>query len=157
MAATSTSLNASNLSSPYSIPEPTPLVGPSVRPPQLQLYTRLLQARTSLHATYPKRGIFKTAASYNASSDQKFTVDLSPTRNGRIPEIRQRRWLQRARIPQTRRATTGVAPTPDYGTFSIIFQDGTPGLEIEDADRPGSGFPCLEMPLLFSLAGAASY
>ncbi|KAM5369712.1 hypothetical protein ACJZ2D_008859 [Fusarium nematophilum] len=99
MAATSTSLNASNLSSPYSIPEPTPL--PEVKAPFDAIHRLFGYLRShpdnaaSLHATYPKRGIFKTAASYNASSDQKFTVDLSPTRNGRIPEIRQRRWLQR--------------------------------------------------------------
>ncbi|KAF5636792.1 uncharacterized protein FTJAE_5988 [Fusarium tjaetaba] len=40
---------------------------------------------SSLNAAYPKRGIFKTAAMNNATSDQKFTIDLSPARNGRIP------------------------------------------------------------------------
>lgn len=39
-----------------------------------------------LSAAYPKRGIFKTAAMNNATSDQKFTIDLSPACNGRIPE-----------------------------------------------------------------------
>jgi hypothetical protein len=41
---------------------------------------------SSLNAAYPKRDIFKTAAMNNATSDQKFTIDLSPARNGRIPE-----------------------------------------------------------------------
>ncbi|KAF4960111.1 hypothetical protein FGADI_1129 [Fusarium gaditjirri] len=41
---------------------------------------------SSLTAAHPKRGIFKTAAMNNATSDQKFTIDLSPTRNSRIPE-----------------------------------------------------------------------
>ncbi|KAH7147752.1 hypothetical protein DER46DRAFT_671561 [Fusarium sp. MPI-SDFR-AT-0072] len=40
----------------------------------------------SLNAAYPKRGIFKTAAMNKATSDQKFTIDLSPAHNGRIPE-----------------------------------------------------------------------
>ncbi|KAH8655719.1 hypothetical protein BX600DRAFT_526047 [Xylariales sp. PMI_506] len=41
---------------------------------------------SSLNATYPRRGIFKTAATHNASSDQKFTIDLSPARNGQIAD-----------------------------------------------------------------------
>lgn len=31
----------------------------------------------------------------------------------------------------------GCGAHTDYGTFSIIFQDGTPGLGIEDAKQPG--------------------
>ena len=31
-----------------------------------------------LDAIYPTRGIFKTAATHNAASDQKFTIDLFP-------------------------------------------------------------------------------
>lgn len=31
----------------------------------------------------------------------------------------------------------GCGPHRDYGTFSIIFQDVTPGLEIEDESTPG--------------------
>ncbi|KAJ9634213.1 hypothetical protein H2201_009151 [Coniosporium apollinis] len=34
----------------------------------------------SLNATYPSRGLFKTAAMTNPSSDQKLTLDLSPKR-----------------------------------------------------------------------------
>lgn len=34
----------------------------------------------ALNATYPKRGIFKTTATHNATYNQKFTVDLSPNR-----------------------------------------------------------------------------
>lgn len=31
-------------------------------------------------------------------------------------------------------SSNGCAAHTDYGTFSIIFQDGTPGLELEDPD-----------------------
>jgi hypothetical protein len=39
-----------------------------------------------LNATYPHRGVIKTAALHKTESDQKFTIDLSPIRNSRIPE-----------------------------------------------------------------------
>ncbi|RAQ51071.1 oxidoreductase [Aspergillus flavus] len=35
----------------------------------------------------------------------------------------------------------GCGAHTDYGTFTIIFQDGTPGLELEDASAPGSWVP----------------
>jgi hypothetical protein len=44
---------------------------------------------SALNATYPKRGIFKTAAASNGLSDQKYTIDLSLERNDRIAELRQ--------------------------------------------------------------------
>ena len=34
------------------------------------------------NATYPRRGIQKTAAAFNQTSDQEFTFDLSPNRDG---------------------------------------------------------------------------
>lgn len=39
----------------------------------------------SLNATYPLRGVFKTAATTNPVSDQKLTLDLSASRIARIP------------------------------------------------------------------------
>ncbi|KAJ5087557.1 hypothetical protein N7456_011173 [Penicillium angulare] len=39
-----------------------------------------------LNATYPRRGVMKTAALKKAEADQKFTIDLSPMRNSRIPD-----------------------------------------------------------------------
>ena len=39
-----------------------------------------------LNATYPHRGIIKTAALHKPESDQKFKIDLSPMRISRIPE-----------------------------------------------------------------------
>lgn len=39
----------------------------------------------ALNDIYPTRGIFKIAAIENATSDQKLTIDLSPTRAGLIP------------------------------------------------------------------------
>lgn len=39
----------------------------------------------SLNATYPLRGVFKTAATSNPQSDQKLTLDLSASRIARIP------------------------------------------------------------------------
>lgn len=35
----------------------------------------------------------------------------------------------------------GCGAQTNYGTFSIVFQDGTPGLEIEDANAPGIWHP----------------
>jgi isopenicillin N synthase-like dioxygenase len=45
------------------------------------------------------------------------------------------------RILQLQTAPTGCGARTDYGTFSIIFQNGTPGLELEDADAPGIWIP----------------
>lgn len=39
-----------------------------------------------LNATYAHRGVIKTAALHKTESDQKFTIDLSPMRNSRIPQ-----------------------------------------------------------------------
>ncbi|KAI9928093.1 hypothetical protein MW887_002126 [Aspergillus wentii] len=37
--------------------------------------------------------------------------------------------------------SNGCGAHTDYGTFSIIFQDGTSGLELEDSDAPGIWVP----------------
>lgn len=148
----------------------------------------------SLNATYPLRGVFKTAATSNPLSDQKLTLDLSRSRIARIPsalsdelnengldEIVQffenvvsehfepvmkalsaaipgmagvanhHDLLAAAHVerninfrlcdytPSTAdpASENGCGAHRDYGTFSIIFQDGTPGLEIEDGSCPG--------------------
>ncbi|KAH7210254.1 hypothetical protein BKA60DRAFT_543949 [Fusarium oxysporum] len=121
---------------------------------------------SSLNAAYPKRGIFKTAAMNNATSDQKFTIDLSPARNVRIPEALREKlagdgfnevldFFQDvnstyvAQIILCDYNTDTADPTSDngcgahtdYGTFTIIFQDGTSGLEIEHAEQPGLWVP----------------
>ncbi|CZR45426.1 uncharacterized protein FPRO_15399 [Fusarium proliferatum ET1] len=144
---------------------------------------------SSLNAAYPKRGIFKTAAMENAISDQKFTIDLSPARNGRIPEALRERLAgdgfnevldffeevnstyvvqimnimhefigtDLGQVHKTGNlnyrlcdyntdtadptSDNGCGAHTDYGTFTIIFQDGTSGLEIEDAEQPGLWVP----------------
>ncbi|KAG9495204.1 hypothetical protein J7337_013439 [Fusarium musae] len=108
---------------------------------------------SSLNAAYPKRGIFKTAAMSNATSDQKFTIDLSPARSGRIPETLRKKLagdgfndvldffeeVNSTYVAQI--IDNGCGSHTDYGTFTIIFQDGTSGLEIEDAEQPGLWMP----------------
>lgn len=132
-----------------------------------------------LNATYPKRGILKTAATHNASSDQKFTIDLSPARNALIPADLQEslsvhglneildffntvssnyvmpilsslsalagadlaaahksgnmnfRLCDYSQDTAAPYSSNGCGAHTDYGTFTIIFQDGTPGLELE--------------------------
>lgn len=123
----------------------------------------------------------KTAALKKTESDQKFTIDLSPTRNSLIPEDLQDSlfpyglgevleffdnigaryvptilsllsFLASADLSATHKSynmnfrlcdynpetaapesSNGCGAHTDYGTFSIIFQDGTPGLELEEA------------------------
>ncbi|KAI5918994.1 oxidoreductase [Camillea tinctor] len=143
----------------------------------------------ALNATYPTRGVFKTAAVSNGSSDQKLTIDLSPKRLNYIPsdiklslapygfgqvlrffdELTTKHLDQILAslgaaigvdlfpIHKTRNinfrlcdytpdtaapeSQNGCGAHRDYGTFSIIFQDGTAGLEIESATQPGSWVP----------------
>ncbi|KAE8307339.1 hypothetical protein BDV41DRAFT_55667 [Aspergillus transmontanensis] len=144
---------------------------------------------TKLNAIYPRRGILKTAATIKTSSDQKFTIDLSPKRVALIPASLQESLARHGlkdildffntltteyvpSILSTLSIIAGADLTPahstynmnfrlcdynpvttasgslngcgahtDYGTFTIIFQDGTPGLELEDANAPGSWVP----------------
>lgn len=144
-----------------------------------------------LNATYPLRGVFKTAATSNPASDQKLTLDISASRIARItstlndelnevglgeivnffegvvsehfepvmaalsaaiPGMADHHDLLAAAhierninfrlcdyTPSTAdpASENGCGAHRDYGTFSIIFQDGTPGLEIEDGSCPG--------------------
>ncbi|KAI2467719.1 Clavaminate synthase-like protein [Annulohypoxylon bovei var. microspora] len=146
-------------------------------------------AASALNASYPSRGVFKTAAISNGSSDQKLTIDISPHRLSQIPaplraalsahgfsEIERFFTELTSQHLSPMLATLGAAvgadlaplhgtrnlnfrlcdyapdtaapASPngcgahrDYGTFSVIFQDGTAGLEIEDAARPGEWVP----------------
>ncbi|KAE8423612.1 hypothetical protein BDV36DRAFT_242945 [Aspergillus pseudocaelatus] len=152
------------------------------------LYTHADDA-AKLNAIYPRRGILKTAATIKASSDQKFTIDLSPKRVALIPASLQQslaghglkdildffNTLSTEYVPSILSSLSiiagadltaahstynmnfrlcdynpvtaasgslnGCGAHTDYGTFTIIFQDGTPGLELEDADAPGSWVP----------------
>jgi hypothetical protein len=138
----------------------------------------------ALNDTYPLRGVFKTAATTDATCDQKLTIDLSPTRVARIPPALQAELgphgladvmtffttVTAHHVPQIMAAISAVAgrdlaalhaklnvnfrlidydpetASPasrngcgahtDYGTFSIIFQDGTAGLEMEAPESP---------------------
>ncbi|RAO71988.1 uncharacterized protein BHQ10_008000 [Talaromyces amestolkiae] len=148
------------------------------------------EAASALNAHYPKRGILKTGASPNATSDQNVTIDLSLAQAALIPahlrEILSRQGLNEiltffenvsnnasiGPILYTLSILSGTnmasvhknhnfsfrlcdynhsAADPDnlnscgthtdFGTFSIVFQDGTPGLEIEDANAPGTWHP----------------
>ena len=144
---------------------------------------------SELNSTYPRRGIMKTAALSNGSSDQKFTIDLSPKRSSLIPaSLRESlaphglddtlsffETLNTVYVPSILSSLSGLAGVDlaaahkegnmnfrlcdyhpdtaapessngcgahtDYGTFSIIFQDGTPGLELEDADGKWKAVP----------------
>jgi hypothetical protein len=144
----------------------------------------------ALNATYPRRGIHKTAATSNPISDQKFTIDLSPNRSESIPSelstSLSKHGLQEiltffnnvdqtwsTRIPDSLRVLSGgvdlmpahrapqvnfricdynpqtASPESekgcgahtDYGTFSIIFQDGTGGLEFENPSSNDTWIP----------------
>jgi hypothetical protein len=144
----------------------------------------------ALNATYPRRGIHKTAATSNPTSDQKFTIDLSPNRSESIPselsaslskhglqeiltffntvdQTWSTRILDSLRVlsggvdlmpahrtpqvnfricdynPQTASpgSEKGCGAHTDYGTFSIIFQDGTGGLEFEDPNSDDTWIP----------------
>ncbi|KAJ0422717.1 hypothetical protein BJY00DRAFT_310732 [Aspergillus carlsbadensis] len=128
----------------------------------------------SMNATYPRRGILKTAATSKKESDQKFTLDFSPTRNARIPQaLRERlpglgeilgffngvvgtdtafahahkdlnmnfRLCEYNPVTAAPRSENGCGAHTDYGTFTIIFQDGTAGLELEDPAAPGGWRP----------------
>lgn len=182
-------------------PSPAPFIGLSSDTPLLtdpsiqapfnaihQLFDHLRaspDAAAALNATYPKRGILKTAATHNSTSDQKFTIDLSPQRLSLIPNDLRASLAPHGLdvilsffsaasttyidpILATLSAAAGADLTPyhcgsnlnwrlcdynpataaplnpngcgahtDYGTFSIIFQDGVSGLEIEDLEKPG--------------------
>ena len=167
----------------------------------------------SLNATYPLRGVFKTAAKSNPLSDQKLTLDLSPARVSRIPAALSDELNEfglgeivgffegvmskhfepvMAALSAAIPGIAGVADhhdllaaahmerninfrlcdyTPntadpasengcgahrDYGTFSIIFQDGTPGLEIEDGSYPG-GWRAIHGDATVVLGGWCAY
>ncbi|XXG95720.1 hypothetical protein Hte_001990 [Hypoxylon texense] len=147
------------------------------------------EAADALNATYPSRGVFKTAAFKNGQSDQKLTIDFSPNRLARVPaelqsslsshgftevleffsELTSKHLdhmlsvlgaaigadlfpLHRSRninfrlcdyTPDTAapQSENGCGAHRDYGTFSIIFQDGTSGLEIENASHRGEWVP----------------
>ncbi|CAF9940667.1 MAG: hypothetical protein HETSPECPRED_002480 [Heterodermia speciosa] len=65
---------------------PTPIKAPFGQ--MRRLLDTLLSNPTlaaSLNNTYPKRGIFKTAALTNTNSDQKLTLDISPSRLELLP------------------------------------------------------------------------
>ncbi|KAK7409151.1 hypothetical protein QQX98_008644 [Neonectria punicea] len=209
-----TSLNGLTIPSStptHGIPEPIPVSDPSIRvlsssspivsfEPETKapfeairrLFDHLKanpEMESSLNATYPMRGIFKMAATYNAASDQKFTIDLSPTRNAKIPDslwdalagagfneilnffdnvndtyvapvLSPLSSLAGADLHQAHKSgninyrlcdystdtadpesDNGCGAHTDYGTFSITFQDGTPGLEMEDAEHPDPWVP----------------
>ncbi|KAF4980324.1 hypothetical protein FZEAL_3641 [Fusarium zealandicum] len=195
MAATST-FNASNipLSTPSRDIQPAPLLDSSIRP--MSSSSTIVSFEPDIQAPFdaiPRhfqdRGIFKTAATQNAASDQKFTIDLSPARNGRIPDnlrhalaaagfdevldffdkvngayidpiMTTLSQLTGADIHQAHKtgnlnyrlcdystdtadpeSDNGCGAHTNYGTFTIIFQDGTPGLEMEDAENPGAWVP----------------
>ncbi|KAK6512338.1 hypothetical protein TWF481_001226 [Arthrobotrys musiformis] len=173
--------------SPQSLPEGAAvLITPSVQPPFTAIRTLFDHLRSnpaaaaSLNATYPKRGIFKSAALTNKLSDQKFTIDLSPTRTSLIPatlrsslaphgleevtsffksvvdnhvsdilsSLSQIAGVDISPLHATKNinfrlcdynpstaaplSENGCGEHTDYGTFSIIFQDGQAGLELQD-------------------------
>ncbi|KAI8959867.1 Clavaminate synthase-like protein [Daldinia sp. FL1419] len=147
------------------------------------------EAADALNATYPSRGVFKTAALKNSASDQKLTIDISPNRLSRVPaelksslapygfsevinffeELTAKHFdnmlsvlskaagvdlfpVHRSRninfrlcdyppVTADPESENGCGAHRDYGTFSIIFQDGNEGLEIERPSQPGVWVP----------------
>ncbi|RDW83661.1 2OG-FeII oxygenase superfamily protein [Aspergillus mulundensis] len=177
--------------SPLSSNSTTVTINPSIKAPFNairslfdHLYTNPDTAK-ELNATYPRRGILKTAATHNTTSDQKFTIDISGPRCALMPEA-IRIALAPHGLPEVLEffntvSTTYIPPVlshlnslsgldlhsvhrdynvnlrladynpltaspdslngcgahTDYGTFTIIFQDGTPGLELEEISPCG--------------------
>ncbi|KAI9372271.1 hypothetical protein BJX61DRAFT_542893 [Aspergillus egyptiacus] len=159
---------------------------PAIRNLFDHLYKQQADA-AALNATYPRRGIFKTAAITKTESDQKFTLDFSPARNARISDSLRKglpgideilgffNGVVERTVPSILESLGALAGTDfsnthkmlnmnfrlcdynpvtaapesengcgahtDYGTFMIIFQDGTTGLELEDSAAPGGWRP----------------
>src|ERR1700744_1491653 len=84
------SVEARRLQTPTFLPD-LAILQPSVQVPFTAIGKLFdhLQANPALAARlnqiYPARGLFKNAATKNPISDQKLTIDLSPTRISRIP------------------------------------------------------------------------
>jgi hypothetical protein len=142
----------------------------------------------ALNSSYASRGIFKTAATTNKLSDQKYTIDISPHRLSLIPadlraslaphgfdeivsffnsalshmpyvlsslssivgadltplhasENLNFRLCDYNPVTADCSSSNGCGAHTDYGTFTIIFQDGTAGLEIESYESPGTWIP----------------
>jgi hypothetical protein len=142
----------------------------------------------ALNNCYVSRGIFKTAATTNKLSDQKYTIDISPHRLSQIPaslraslaphgfeeiisffnsalshipyilsslssiagadltplhafENLNFRLCDYHPVTADRSSSNGCGAHTDYGTFTIIFQHETAGLEIESDEFPGTWIP----------------
>ncbi|KAH7313722.1 hypothetical protein B0I35DRAFT_435727 [Stachybotrys elegans] len=104
------------------------------------------QIPQDLHATLARAG-FDEVMNFFDKADKAFVapilsilseqagVDLQPThRDGNI----NYRLCDYNPITADPLSDNGCGEHTDYGTFSIIFQDGTPGLEMEDSSQPGS-------------------
>ncbi|KAJ5139039.1 uncharacterized protein N7515_003887 [Penicillium bovifimosum] len=110
---------------------------------------------SKLNATYPRRGVIKTAALHKTESDHRpltnptqyvptilssvsilAGVDLSTAHSSYNMNYRLCDYNPYTAAPES---SNGCGEHTDYGTFSIIFQDGTSGLEIEET--PGVWVP----------------
>ncbi|KAI1455720.1 hypothetical protein F4805DRAFT_435320, partial [Annulohypoxylon moriforme] len=65
-------------------------------------------------------------------------ADLAPLHKSQNLNFRLCDYTPETAAPESE---NGCGAHRDYGTFSIIFQDGTSGLEIEDAAHPGTWVP----------------
>ena len=65
-------------------------------------------------------------------------VDLAKAHQGWTMNFRLCDYHPDTAAPQS---DNGCGSHTDYGTFTIIFQDGTSGLELEDANAPGTWVP----------------
>lgn len=155
---------------------------------------------SALNATYPTRGIFKSAALANPTCDQKLTIDLSRVRVSRIgAELREQlgqdlvetlaffEQVHTSLVPLLLSATSemvgcDVAPLHaaenvnyrlcdyrptastssdaprcgehrDYGTFTILFQNGEGGLEYLSPEGMWTSLPGDAVFVLWGLCG----
>lgn len=110
---------------------------------------RISQILADLQATLEPRGLTEVLDFFNAVTtshvDSVFRA-LSATTNvglGTIHKSHNINFRMCDYTPETASATSenGCGAHRDYGAFSIIFQDGTHGLEIEDPANLGSWKP----------------
>lgn len=71
-------------------------------------------AAEALNATYPTRGVFKAAAVRNGSSDQKLTVDLSPSRLSGVPDALRAALAPPRLRPRARVLRGAHGPAPGF-------------------------------------------
>lgn len=101
-----------------------------------------LQQSLADHGLTETLEFFDTASSYVPNILNSLSVlagvDLAKAHKDWVMNFRLCDYNPDTAAPQS---DNGCGSHTDYGTFSIIFQDGTSGLELEDANAPGTWVP----------------